>query len=237
MIFRYLRAVWFFASVILLTILASIAVFVAFPFALLFDKKRHSIHGIAIGWAYSIKLCCPWWRFRIRGQKFLAKNGDAVVYVANHQSQMDILAVFMLNMRFRWIAKASLFNIPFLGWCMRAAKYVPVIRGNRASQEQCMLRAEQIIKDGIPMIFFPEGTRSVAGELGNFKTGAFRLAKSTGVPIIPISIHGCDKLLPKHSLIPQNAVVTVTVHHPILSTQYGVKELVQKTRDVILSGM
>lgn len=237
MIARYLRAIWFFASVIVLTILFSLSVFIVFPFALLFDKQRHSIHVFGIGWAHSIKLCNPWWKFKIHGQKYLAKSNQAVVYVANHQSQMDILAVFMLNMRFRWIAKASLFKIPFLGWSMSAAKYVPVIRGNRKSQEECMRLAEHTIKDGIPMIFFPEGTRSLTGELGEFKTGAFRLAQSTGVPIVPISIQGCGKLLPKHSLIPQNAEVTITVHPPIISTQYQLKELIQKTRDVILSGI
>lgn len=237
MISRYLRAIWFFASVFALTILFSLGVFIVLPFAFFFDKNRHSIHSFGIGWAHSIKLCNPWWQFHIKGQHHLANKNQAVVYVANHQSQMDILAVFMLNMRFRWIAKASLFKIPFLGWSMSAAKYVPVIRGNRKSQEECMRLAEQSIKDGIPMIFFPEGTRSLTGALGEFKTGAFRLAQTTGVPIVPISIQGCGKLLPKHSLIPQNAEVTITIHPPIVSTQYELKELVQKTRGVILSGI
>lgn len=237
MISRYLRGFWFFAVVIVLTIVFSLCVFITFPFALLFDKQRHSIHGFAIGWAYAIKLCSPWWKFHIHGKHNLAKNNHAVVYVANHQSQMDILAIFMLNMRFRWIAKASLFNIPFLGWCMRAANYVPVIRGNRKSQEQCIQRAEQIIKSGVPMLFFPEGTRSLTGALGEFKSGAFRLAQATQVSIVPISIQGCAKLLPKHSLIPEKAIVKITVHPPIDSTQYELKELVQKTREIILSGI
>lgn len=234
---KYLRAVFFFTSVIVLTVLCATAVFILFPFVYFFDKQRHSLHAIGILWAWLIKIFNPWWHFNIKGKHNLPKNNHAVVYVANHQSQMDILALFMVNMRFRWIAKASLFKIPFLGWAMSAVGYVPVVRGNIRSQEQCMLRSAEFIKNGVSMGFFPEGTRSESGELGVFKTGAFRLAQSTGAPIVPISIQGCGKLLPKHSLIPQKADVMITVHPAISSTDYDLKTLIEKTREAILSGM
>lgn len=100
-----------------------------------------------------------------------------------------------------------------------------------------MILAANHIKNGIPMVFFPEGTRSINGELGRFKTGAFRLAQSTNVSVIPISIQGCGKLLPKHSIIPNIANVTVTVHPPIPSNEYELKELIEKSREAILLGL
>ncbi len=234
---RYVRAFFLWISVIVFTIMAATSVLILFPFAYIFDKQRHSLHAIGIIWASAIKYANPWWKFEFLGTENLAHNGQAAVYVANHQSQIDILALFMLKMRFRWIAKASLFKIPFLGWAMTAVGYVPVIRGNRNSQEKCMMLAAQHIQNGTPMGFFPEGTRSVTGEIGKFKTGAFRLAQSTNVPIIPISIQGCGKLLPKHSVIPQKAHVTITVHPAIQSNEYDTSTLIEKSREAIMSGL
>lgn len=233
----YIRAFFLWASIFLFTILMTTAVFICLPFALLFDKKKHSLHACGIIWAWLINFANPWWKFQISGRENLAPKGQAVVYVANHQSQIDILALFILNMRFRWLAKASLFKIPFLGWSMAAVGYVPVVRGNHKSQERAMLQATKHIQNGTPMAFFPEGTRSLTGEVGKFKTGAFRLAQSTDVPIVPISIQGCGKLLPKHSFIPQKAHVTITVHPPIPSNKYELKDLVEKVRTTILSGL
>jgi len=233
----YIRAVCAWLTIFIFTILTSVSLFLWFPIAYLFDKNHHTLHAFGIAWAWCIRICNPWWKFNFYGKNNLSPDGQAAIYVANHQSQIDILVLFMLNMRFRWIAKASLFKIPFLGWAMSAVGYVPVVRGNRKSQEKCMILSANHVKNGTPMGFFPEGTRSTTGDLGVFKTGAFRLAKSTGVPVIPISIQGCGKLLPKHSIIPQKASVQVTVHPAISSKENDINTLIQKTRDAILSGL
>jgi len=193
------------------------------------------LHALANMWGKFIQLMNPWWDFQIIGKENLAKNGDAVVYVANHQSQADILALFILGTRFRWLSKASLFKIPFLGWGMSAVGYVPVDRSSKKSGDECLRKSAAHLKKGTPMVFFPEGTRSKTGVLGSFKSGAFRLAKSMDVAIVPITINGCTELLPKGSLFPKKAHVTITVHPKINTSDCEIEQLIQLARNAIAS--
>lgn len=232
---RIFRGATMWLSVVLLSIIVSCSVLIAFPFVYLFDRERHSLHSMANGWAKMIKFLNPWWRFKVVGRENLAPNGHPVVYVANHQSQADILALFILSTRFRWLSKASLFNVPFLGWAMSAVGYVPVNRGDKKSGEKCMKQSAKHLKKGTPMVFFPEGTRSKTGEMGKFKIGAFRLAKLMHVPVVPITIDGCADLLPKGSLLPKSAKVTITVHKQIDTTDLEIDDIAQKARDKIAS--
>lgn len=222
-------------SVMILTVIVACAVLIAFPFVYLIDKERHTLHGMANGWGKLIKQLNPWWTFQIVGKENLAKNGEPVIYVANHQSQADILALFILNTRFRWLSKASLFKIPFLGWGMTAVGYVPVKRGDKKSGEKCMKLSAAHLKNGTPMVFFPEGTRSKNGVLGQFKTGAFRLAKALHVPVVPITVDGCSDLLPKGSWIPKKAHVTITIHEKIETENLDVEQIMEKARFLIAS--
>jgi 1-acyl-sn-glycerol-3-phosphate acyltransferase len=227
------RAAFTWTSVVISAILTSCIVLICFPFVYAYDRERHFLHTCASFWGKSIQLLNPWWSFIFYGRENLAKNNEAVVYVANHQSQADILAIFMISTRFRWLSKASLFRIPIFGWAMFAVGYVPVVRGNKKSTERCMKQAAKHLKRGTPMIFFPEGTRSKDGELGVFKNGAFRLAVSLGVPIVPITIDGCAYLLPKGSIIPKKATVNVHIHKPISSKNITSNELMAKARSEI----
>ena len=145
----------------------------------------------------------------------------------------DILALFIVSTRFRWLSKASLFKIPLFGWAMSAVGYVPVLRGSKRSTERCMRISARHLKKGTPMVFFPEGTRSKTGELGQFKNGAFRLAVSLGIPIVPITINGCAELLPKGSLLPKVASVTIHIHECISPKNLSADELMLKARSVI----
>lgn len=232
-IFDIIKSIFLWSNIILSGIFISSLVLFSFPFVYLLDKKRHFLHTLANLWGKIIQTLNPWWTFKIIGKENLAKKNEAVIYVANHQSQADIIALFMISTRFRWLSKASLFKIPLFGWAMAAVGYVPVHRGNKKSAERCMLISSQHLKNGIPMIFFPEGTRSKTGELGAFKNGAFRLAVSLGVPIIPITIEGCKELLPKGSLIPRSAKVTVNIHKAIDSKNLSSDELMLKARTTI----
>lgn len=227
------RGIFMWLSVVVTAIITSTLVLSLFPIALLFDKKRHSLHALANNWGKSIQYLNPWWHFKIIGKENLAKKNEAVIYVANHQSQADILALFIIGTRFRWLSKASLFKIPLFGWAMSAVGYVPVVRGSKKSSERCMRISAKHLKKGTPMVFFPEGTRTKTGELGQFKNGAFRLAVSLGVPIVPITINGCAELLPKGSLLPKSANVTIHIHEPIISKNLSADELMLKARNVI----
>lgn len=221
----------------LLTVFFSTAVVIATPIAILTDKRRNLLHELATMWAKSIVFVNPWWTFVVEGRENLPADSRPVVYVANHQSQADIISVFLLSRQFRWLAKDSLFKIPFLGWAMAAAGYVPVKRGDRRSHVKCMRRAKEHLADGTSMLFFPEGTRSRNGQLQPFKAGAFRLAADADADIVPITLQGASDLLPKGSITPSVATVRITIHPHISSTGKSDNELMEAAQAAIASAL
>jgi 1-acyl-sn-glycerol-3-phosphate acyltransferase len=102
---------------------------------------------------------------------------------------------------FKWVSKSSVFRVPFLGWNMTLNGYVPITRGAADSVRRMLTRCKELLAQGSPVLFFPEGTRSADGKLQIFRDGAFRLAKSAGVPVIPVALTGTHETLPKHGLV------------------------------------
>ena len=178
------------------------------------DDRGRAVHRVAVRWARSVFFVAPWWKITVTGGENLPGDGVAYVIVGNHQSNADVLAMYYLGVQFRWLSKASVFRLPMIGPAMRWAGYVPVKRGDRSSHSQALAKSAEILKNGISMFFFPEGTRSRDGMVAPFKVGAFKLAVETGVPILPVTICGAGELLPKGSLIPNNGQVRIHVHPP-----------------------
>jgi 1-acyl-sn-glycerol-3-phosphate acyltransferase len=216
-----------------LTVFFATITVVAAPIAMIFDKRRNVLHEIATLWAKSIIKANPWWTFRVTGIENLPEKGTPVVYVSNHQSQADIITVFLLNRQFRWLAKDTLFKIPFLGWAMTAAGYVPVKRGDRRSHAECFKKSREHLDRGTSMLFFPEGTRSRDSTLQPFKSGAFRLACDARVGIVPLTLQGASNLLPKGSIIPAIATVTMTIHPMISCDGKNEEQLMEIAKKVI----
>jgi 1-acyl-sn-glycerol-3-phosphate acyltransferase len=116
------------------------------------------------------------------------------VLVANHQSAADILAAMGLFHPYKFVAKASLFSIPIVGWMMSLLGYVAVTRGKTSSLLQLLEPCRAWLRRGMPVLIFPEGTYS-QGELLRFKRGAFQLALEEHVPVVPIVIEGTPQLV------------------------------------------
>lgn len=91
-------------------------------------------------------------------------------------------------MQFKWVAKASLFKVPFIGWSLGLAKHIRLSRGNFSSIKKVYRQAASWLKEGMSVLFFPEGTRSANDEMGQFQNGAFKLAIKEKVPILPVAI-------------------------------------------------
>lgn len=166
-------------------------------------------HRNAALWSRTLVRINPAWHVKITGQEHVGPG--PYVIVANHQSQMDILGIYFLRHHFKWIAKASLYRIPLIGWNMWMCSYIGLVRGDRESILRCMDEAESWIRRGVSVVFFPEGTRSEDGRVKAFKLGAFRLAADTGTPVLPIVISGTDRILPKGGWIFRNRA-TIRVH-------------------------
>ena len=137
--------------------------------------------------------------------------GHACIFMSNHVSNMDAP---VLLPQIPWMTsvflKKELMKIPLLGTAMRMGRYVPVSRGHsREDAIQSVEAAKEVLKAGLHIMEFPEGTRSPDGKLLPIKKGAFFLAAETGAPMVPVAIYGTAGMMPKGSLkiVPGEAVV------------------------------
>lgn len=156
----------------------------------------------------------PLWRFRTAGV-FPADTRRPYVVVSNHESFVDILLISLLPWEMKWLSKAELFRIPVLGWEMWLAGDVPVKRGFGPSAAEAMARCRKILEQKVSVMIFPEGTRSMSGDMLPFKDGAFRLAIEAGVPILPLVVIGTRTALRKHDWRFGQSNATVRVLEPV----------------------
>jgi len=142
----------------------------------------------------------------------------AYVFVANHQSIYDIPIIFWsLPWQIRIIAKESLGRFPFLGWHLRRTGHMLVDR-RRPDRSAIFGRASALMKEGLSLIVFPEGTRSRDGRVAPFKGGSFYLALAAGLPVVPISVIGSRHVMLKGRLATYPGHVRLVVHEPIDTT-------------------
>jgi 1-acyl-sn-glycerol-3-phosphate acyltransferase len=190
---------------------------VQLPLALLtlpFDRGRK----IAGRWlrmeAAAVAKLSPFWDFQIHGGPPVAPREKTVV-VSNHESNADPFLISLLPWEMKWLAKASLFKVPFAGWGMWLAGDIPVVRGDVESGREALERCARWLEKGVPVVIFPEGTRSRTGELLPFRDGAFRLAIEAGADVLPIAVAGTRRALPKHSWRFSRARARVAIGTPL----------------------
>jgi 1-acyl-sn-glycerol-3-phosphate acyltransferase len=150
-------------------------------------------------WACLYLWVMPSWSLTAAGREKI-RRGATYIVVSNHQSQLDILVAFRLFFPFKWVSKAEVFRLPFIGWNMALNRYIRLKRGDKESIRQMMAACEKTLAQGCSVFFFPEGTRSKTGQTKPFKPGAFILAHKMKLPILVVAISGTQKALPKHSL-------------------------------------
>ena len=137
------------------------------------------------------------------------------IFYANHRSFYDIPVMMRgIPRPLYFLAKKELKKIPFLGWGMSAIGMIFIDRSNRTAAIESMKKAGNQIKRGKSIVTFPEGTRTSSKEMIAFKKGAFHLAKSQGIPLVPVAIIGTEKVLPKHGKL-RSGKVKMVVGDPI----------------------
>lgn len=177
------------------TVVVATLIILSFPLGL-WDRSRRFAHWLGVVWARSLLKLNPMWEIRIEGGKNLQKD-KSYVLVANHASLADIICLFAIGHQFKWLAKKSLFRVPFLGWAMSVMRYIPLERGRHGSIRDSYREAREWLRKNISILIFPEGTRSRTGEMGSFKSGAFRLAIESGRPILPLVLAGTRNVITK----------------------------------------
>jgi 1-acyl-sn-glycerol-3-phosphate acyltransferase len=160
--------------------------------------------------------------------------GRSYVFLSNHQSLFDIpVLIATAPGQLRMIAKQSLFRIPLFGWALKAGGFVPVDRADRSTAGKTFSSASARLREGTSMLLFPEGTRSTEDVLLPFQRGGFLLALKSGLPIVPVGIHGTRAIQRRGSFVIHPGRVTVTYGAPIDPSSYGLKrkeELAEEVR-------
>ena len=170
------------------------------------------------------------------GQENLPSEGSFIL-MSTHNSHFDIpVLIKEVPRQFRIVAKKVLFKIPIFGWILSAAGYVNVDRGDKKQAFASLDKAAESVTAGMPLLIFPEGTRSPDGLLGPFKKGGFVLATKAKVPIIPVIVEGTFFVLPKTTWRVCRGPVKVTFCPPIDTLAYSYEsreELMELVRKVM----
>lgn len=213
---------------------------IAHPLVLIFDKASRRFHDvIAMAW-----MRCSLWTVRVRPQVINAEKipppGTPVVYVANHSSYLDIFVFAYLFRRIKYVSKAEIFKIPIVGWAMQMAGNIALVRASARGQMQAYRQMVSVIRNGLSLVVFPEGTRSANGIMRRFKPGAFRAAKQNHVDVIPITILGTREVMPSTAYVPlryPQFPISIVIHDPIDSKDLSINQLSEKAFKAIDSAL
>ena len=147
---------------------------------------------------------------------FVPQHGKPYIFMMNHQSMFDIVCAFIhVPVNLRFIAKKILQSIPFLGWYMTVTGMIFVDRRKRKEALQSLQEACDRIRSGIPILVYPEGTRSKDGKILPFKKGPFMFALQAGVPIVPVAINGSIDIIVPGSPFVRPGKVDIILGEPI----------------------
>ena len=202
----------------------------------LFDRRLVVLHRFTCFWASLYTWFNPSWSVSIEGREHI-DPAQTYVIVSNHQSLLDILVLFRLFRHFKWVSKVENFRVPLIGWNMSLNRYIKLRRGERASVVNMMKACQATLVAGSSVTFFPEGTRSVDGQLRPFKTGAFEAAQRARVPILPLILEGTGDALPKRGFVLQGRhAIRLRVLEPIPYARFAktsLPALTDEIRDLI----
>jgi 1-acyl-sn-glycerol-3-phosphate acyltransferase len=192
-----------------------VGAFVVWLVTVPFDRRLRVLHLYSCAWASLYTYVFPYWTTTVRDRERL-RNDRAYVVVSNHQSLLDILVLFRLYRHYKWVSKEEIFRVPFIGWNMTLNRYIRIRRGDKQDAVRMMAACGDALETGSSIMIFPEGTRSLDGELREFRHGAFTLALRHRTPILPIVLDGTLDALPKHGVTLRNqADIVIQVLDPI----------------------
>ncbi|MEA2014376.1 MAG: lysophospholipid acyltransferase family protein [Thermodesulfobacteriota bacterium] len=199
------------------------------------DPEGGGVDSVSTLWA-RVNLALSGVPISISGEEFIEQDQPYIV-MANHQSHYDVFALIgYLPLSLKWVMKMELREIPIFGIACEKTGHIYVDRGNPEKAKKSLKTAGEKIRAGSSVVFFPEGTRSPDGRLQRFKKGGFVMALEAKVPILPITVVGGRRILPRNSLriLPGN--MKIIIHKPVPVDKYTYEtkeELMERTKEII----
>lgn len=235
-----LKSIWVWFSSVLFILLAFPVAILFWLVSMPFDRKRRLGNRWMVIQGIVLTRMNPFWKVIVEGREKIDPK-QAYVIIPNHQSMLDIVVFNMLRHRLRWVSKVEIFRVPLVGWEMKMVKYIDLERGNKHSVVSMMEKCHTSLGDGISIVIFPEGTRSLTGEIGRFKSGAFQIAIKADKPLLPVLIDGTGDILPKSGFIFRNQkTIRLRVLDPVFPGQFGTgdpEELAARMQSMMVKAM
>lgn len=227
----WLKVVWLFFWLVVFTLVLFVPIVAA------------ALAGRSGKAAFSLTQCWAWLVLRVSGIRVVVRGRDHVepgqryVILSNHQSHFDIPAlVTSLGVPYRWVIKRELRGIPLFGYALAASRNIFIDRSDHSSAMHSIQEGVAQLPEGTGVLFFPEGTRSWDDNMLPFKKGAFIAARNSGLPILPVTVNGSRRCLPKGSAVFCSGTIEVVIHPPIPArtvTEEALEDLMERTRRVI----
>ena len=226
----FLLAFWF----------SAIALVAPFLIALVVVTKNENFIYSPVRFFIRAGLALTGVRVKVSGLENLDPN-QTYIFTPNHQSLIEVpLFVAYLGRNPAYLGKKEIFKYPVFGYGIRLIGVIPVDRSNSPAAVESAKLATENLRRGKSYVVYPEGTRSRDGRMLPFKKGAFMMALDAGVPVVPVTVSGATKIMPKAQVKVFPSTVRITVHKPISTSGYSkenVAELMEKTRAQIFSAL
>jgi 1-acyl-sn-glycerol-3-phosphate acyltransferase len=189
-----------------------------------FDKNGTILHAFARNWSKLIMktILSP---VRVTGLEKI-DTSRTYVYAVNHASALDIPVLYAsLPFKFRIVHKKELLSYPVIGWHLKRSGQVCVDQQNPSHSVGQIKSAVRTLKNGMPLVIFPEGGRTADGKIQPFLAGAFFMAIKANVDIVPIALIGTYELLPMDTFHIKSRPLEMRIGNPISTSEWTLRNL------------
>ena len=231
-------ALYYWPTIALIEVFMFLTGLIILLFTFPFDPMRRVIDWHSTIWAKLHYWMNLGWKVHYTGGEYVKKDRPYVI-ISNHQSMLDIVLMYYVPRIFKWISKKEAQWIPFAGQALWFHRDILISRGSKSSIKYMVKKAKYFFNHNVCVSVFPEGTRTLDGQIHRFKDGAFVMAKLTHTAILPVVIDGNFDVLPKKGYgikCKQNFYIKVL---PEISVEevdsMSVKELTEKMYNLMLS--
>jgi 1-acyl-sn-glycerol-3-phosphate acyltransferase len=230
---KTIRITWLALWAAIATLILAIPIIIAG----LLSRTGNLAFSISKIWAYTM-LAVSFVRTEIKNREKILP-GTSYIIISNHQSLYDIIAlVTALGIQYRWFIKKEVLKIPLFGYGLYASRNIFIDRSNTAKAIESINKGIDRLPKGVSVMVFAEGTRSPDGRIHEFKKGGFVTAVRRKIPILPVTVNGSRRVLPKGSLNWKPGKIQVVIGDPIDTSGYTtdtVDELIDKTRKAVIA--